>query len=58
MAEEERTQAELTQEELERQSAEPLPDRTQMSVLRTDPTMPIVGGDEMLPAPGPAPTDS
>jgi hypothetical protein len=50
---------ELTQEELERQNGEPLPDRTQMSVLRTDLTSPIfVGGDEMLPAPGPAPTDS
>ncbi len=49
---------ELTEEELERQNAEPLPDRTQMSVLRTDPTMPIVSGDDMLPSPGPGPIDS
>jgi hypothetical protein len=59
---------ELTKEELEKQDGEPLPERTQMSVLQplpnapgtieipTDPTIVPAGGE--LPAPGPAPVDS
>jgi len=53
---------ELTDEELERQEGEPLPERTQMSVLYPGPAQlwpdgVEVSGDPMLPSPTPGPVE-
>jgi hypothetical protein len=48
MGKKERKKEELTQEELDRQDGEPLPERTQMSVLQP---LPPTVGIEPLPVP-------
>jgi hypothetical protein len=53
---------ELTDEELERQEGEPLPERTQMSVLYPGPAHPWpdgaeISGDQMMPSPTPGPVE-
>jgi len=58
MAKKQQQKKELTEEELEAQEGEPLPERTQMSVIGTDPLSYAWNPDEIMPAPGPAPVDS
>jgi hypothetical protein len=52
---------ELSEEELARQKGEPLPERTQMSLMNPTPGMPLPVGNvplgEMYPSPGPGPVE-